>query len=617
MSWETNSADTHSQSSVPSDPVLLTESFADEEKSLREKLRDCAIKHAAHITHRFLNDLLGILRSEGHLELPKTAETLLHTERTNNKIHLMKSKKGTYGTYIYIGVENKLRLQISHSDFKDTKIRVLVNTDGLPIYSHGKQQLWPILMQLLIEGYYCKPFVVALYCGDSKPWSADEYMNDFVDECSELIEHGLIIDNIERSFEIAAFVCDTPARSFIKCCKTHTAFYGCERCYVRGKTVNKRRVYRKMNCTLRTKDSFLEKHQPEHHVEDTTSPLVRIPGFDPVRGVVLDYMHLLCCGVMKNLLAEKWLATKKIKGKIGRRGRQTLSELLLPLSVHVPVEFQRKRFDISDLANWKATQYRFFLLYAGLLLRGVLSSEFYRHFLLLFVACRILCSRQWALLYTDSAESYLRDFFKGMSRLYGRESQVMNFHNLIHLTDDVRYLQAPLTMYSAFPFENCLGKIKAIIRTPRNPVAQIFRRLSENEFYSQQITKNDDKICTRLDRIPENESDTIEYSKISLGSMIICTTAPDNVVRLKNDDIFQISRIFSSSDDKKNILLEGRAFKKKGDAFNEPMPSSQVGILRIGLPCLSYNTVRINAVAEKCMILPIRRRTYAISLLHI
>ncbi|EFN68762.1 hypothetical protein EAG_00106, partial [Camponotus floridanus] len=42
---------------------------------------------------------------------------------------------------------------------------------------------------------------------------------------------------------------------------------------------------------------------------------------------------------------------------------------------------------------WKATQFRFFLLYCGsVVLKDVLSDHHYRHFLLLFAACRILNS---------------------------------------------------------------------------------------------------------------------------------------------------------------------------------------------------------------------------------
>ncbi|XP_011859970.1 PREDICTED: uncharacterized protein LOC105557361 [Vollenhovia emeryi] len=261
----------------------------------------------------------------------------------------MLSKKGTFGTFIYLGIANQLQLQIVDSEYEGREIRVLINVEGLPIYVHSKQQMWPILLQILHKDYYCKPIVVALYCGDSKPHDANDFMENFTEECTTLIEQGIVISSTLFTFRIAAFVCDTPARAFIKCCKSHTGFYGCERCEIRGKTVNKKRIYVQTNCTLRTKDSFIAKSQTDHHISDRTSPLVRIPGFDPIGGV-LDYMHLLCCGVMKSLL-DKWLSSRKQMGSIGRRGRNNLTKILLNLSMQISIEFQRKLFDVTNIAN--------------------------------------------------------------------------------------------------------------------------------------------------------------------------------------------------------------------------------------------------------------------------
>lgn len=61
------------------------------------------------------------------------------------------------------------------------------------------------------------------------------------------------------------------------------------------------------------------------------------------------------------------------------------------ISTDIPQEFERKLYDTDQVSKWKATQFRFFLLYIGpLALKDVLSENKYRHYLLLFVACRIL-----------------------------------------------------------------------------------------------------------------------------------------------------------------------------------------------------------------------------------
>lgn len=64
-----------------------------------------------------------------------------------------------------------------------------------------------------------------------------------------------------------------------------------------------------MNCKGRTKTTVISprktKVQRQYNVANAKSPLLQIPGFDPLRQVLLDYMHLLCNVIMKTLL-KRW-----------------------------------------------------------------------------------------------------------------------------------------------------------------------------------------------------------------------------------------------------------------------------------------------------------------------
>jgi hypothetical protein len=58
-----------------------------------------------------------------------------------------------------------------------------------------------------------------------------------------------------------------------------------------------------------------------------------------------------------------------------------------------PVEFQRKGKPLSDLENWKAVEFRNFLLYSDpIVLKDVIEQRKYDHFLILHATIRILCS---------------------------------------------------------------------------------------------------------------------------------------------------------------------------------------------------------------------------------
>lgn len=123
----------------------------------------------------------------------------------------MLSNKDTFDTYIYLGIANQLQLQLANSEYGGKEIRVLINVDDLLIYTRSKQQMWPILMQILHKDYNCKPVIVALYCGDSKPHDANDFMENFTEECTTLIEQGIVIGRTLFTFRIGTFVCDTRA----------------------------------------------------------------------------------------------------------------------------------------------------------------------------------------------------------------------------------------------------------------------------------------------------------------------------------------------------------------------------------------------------------------------
>ena len=60
---------------------------------------------------------------------------------------------------------------------------------------------------------------------------------------------------------------------------------------------------------------------------------------------------------------------------------------------YIPSEFNRKMRPLSELAFWKASELRLFLLYVGIVLlkdTNILSKTRYKHFLKFAVAMRIL-----------------------------------------------------------------------------------------------------------------------------------------------------------------------------------------------------------------------------------
>lgn len=92
-------------------------------------------------------------------------------------------------------------------------------------------------------------------------------------------------------------------------------------------------------------------------------------------------------------------------------------------------DFCRLRRSLDEVARWKASEYRQFLLYAGsLVLKNRIKHSQYIHFLSLHCAIRILCTPRFCLKLNTYAKELLFYFVRNFSKLYGEEFVT---HNVI------------------------------------------------------------------------------------------------------------------------------------------------------------------------------------------
>lgn len=178
------------------------------EFSCIENLKNWALNY--RITHRAVNDLLKILTDFGIQYLPKDSRTFLRTPQgTANTIKPMGD-----GQYWHYGLKNCLSNQFSDLN-QSMEIQLTFNVDGLPIHRSSKKAFWPILCNIH-NMPKIQPMVIGIYYGDTKPLTADEFLNDFVDEMDYCLKNGININGHELAVKIRCFVCDTPARAFMK-----------------------------------------------------------------------------------------------------------------------------------------------------------------------------------------------------------------------------------------------------------------------------------------------------------------------------------------------------------------------------------------------------------------
>lgn len=174
------------------------------DEDFEEKLIDWVDSY--NISKRGINRLLSILNSEGH-SLPRDYRTLLKTDTKIKTVPL------AGGEYWHNGLK-KCLLRILGNFNESAKLSLNFNIDGLPIYKSSKETFWPILANLH-DFPKIRPIVVGIWSGEGKP-VLNEYLQPFVTELLELIENGLSVNGHNFELHIRAFICDAPARAYIK-----------------------------------------------------------------------------------------------------------------------------------------------------------------------------------------------------------------------------------------------------------------------------------------------------------------------------------------------------------------------------------------------------------------
>lgn len=236
------------------------------EEDIKLNLVQWSLKHS--ISHTALSDLLKLLKFYIP-ELPIDARSLLGTCRK------VTSKVIEPGQYYHFGVEK----------------------------SSGSQ-VYPILCRL-IKDHSNVVDMIGIYHGYEKPKEANCYLSDFVEDISKVINTGIVIHTKHYSVKISYFVCDTVAKAYITYTVGHMGYCSCTKCHEEGTYINNRVCFPNTNhINLRTDSDYRSKAQEDHH--NGTSLLEQIPGLDMVKSFPLDYMHLICLGVVKKLIVNLW-----------------------------------------------------------------------------------------------------------------------------------------------------------------------------------------------------------------------------------------------------------------------------------------------------------------------
>ncbi|XP_070171295.1 uncharacterized protein [Polyergus mexicanus] len=530
---------------------------------------------------------------------PKDIRTLVRTPRQVQVI------SACGGEYFYLGLDNIIKNMLLRSYQK--YINLLINIDGLPLAKSSHASLWPILCSNTINN---EVYLVSTFFGDNKPQDSNTFLLPLVNDLIKLISYGYIYNNNVIKIKLSGLICD--AKSFVLNIKGHTGFYSCTKCTIKGKYINGRVFFPNASYSLRTDELFVI--NTYKNFQTGYSILNNIPGFLPISNTPLDYMHLICLGVVKKLIL---LCIKgPLSIRLSRRTINKISYLLILLRCTTPSDFVRKPRSLKDVKQWKAVEFRNFLLYVRpVVLRYTLKKDMYHHFLTLHTAITILvrpdlCQKE----FIDYAEVLLRNFILSFEILYGKQYISHNVHNLLHLCSDVRIF-GPLDNFSAFHFENYMMTIKRRLRKNEKLLQQLIKRYSENENFNFLLPKpiyNNQPLYSlkyvHINGPISHDCDNVQlqYLQLSTEKFNINCKNNNNCCLLKNGHYIIILNIVKKYED---IFVIGKDCTYVKNLYELPCKSSEFDIKIVTINSEEIFSYPIKDVIHKAWKIPFTNQT--------
>ena len=323
---------------------------------------------------------------------------------------------------------------------------------------------------------------------------------------------------------------------------------------------------------------------------------------------------------MKKLLIECWL-TNETGTRLSRLNIMRITQRMTNLQCQIPREFQRAATQsLGLIKKWKATEYRFFLLYCGpFVLKDILPVDQYEHFLYLFVAMRILCCKSLIKKFVSHAQIYLERFVLQSAILYKLEFLSSNIHSLIHLVQDAIFFNCTLSQITTFSFESLLGRIKKRLRSGRMPLKQLCNRLHEEWSIPNEKATIPPKL--KVLKIKKNTKKSSEkvIQSLEYNGFFLSNKNPDNCLFLKNKNFLLISKMCYV---KNEIKIFGKTFSKLSSAFDHPTSSSDLNIYKSSGNFDETISISLNDIECKALHLSIyeldddQKDQYLIPMLH-
>lgn len=362
--------------------------------------------------------------------------------------------------------------------------------DGVQLFKSSNQSFWPILLAISslppdIRMNAENLILAGVWQGTGKP-PMQEMLSQVLMKIEKLYNHGISLKSqhfngtktVKAKLLIAVF--DLPARASATSFVQFNGNYSCLYCLDKGTHIMHRQVFLPNEPHTPRQCSTIHRHAIE--AEEKGTPIFGIKGtsvlsstIDLIKGVPVDYMHAILEGVSRRILSvcldSKNHSRRFYLGRVIEEIDKRLKR------IKPPQEFRRSPRSVSSFKQWKASEFRAWLLYYCLpVLYDLLPSDYIYHLSLLVSAIHILLSDTVQINDVEIAQKQLNLFYCLVPELYGQELCTANMHILIHLTDSV-HNWGPLWSYSCFGYESMNGYIRSNCHGARYVLPQLVHNI--------------------------------------------------------------------------------------------------------------------------------------------
>ena len=354
-------------------------------------------------------------------------------------------------------------------------IYLILNADGVASrYKSKGYQLWPISASIvnlppMMRKRSENVLLLAVYYGKCKP-NPHRLLDLLI---SEINSCDIMLENTRVNFSFTAFVADFPAKAAFLNMMSFNSRYGCTLCRIEGRYSKE---FHKMIFPYAQHPAVLrnaETHARDVMLARESAPVFGVKGRTlldhllpvPV-GAPLDIMHLIYLNVTKRIIAyamrHKLMNTEEVSEQM--------------MKIRVPHHFRRKPRSLSELKNWKASEFKHGLLYffSPVMVSTGASREIVFLLTTLSTATYLLLKDCVTEDDITCAEKLLKAFQLHLCMWFGEESNTITVHALTHLAAQVRMF-GPLWATSAAVFENFFYTLVRRIHGTRNEARLLIR----------------------------------------------------------------------------------------------------------------------------------------------